>query len=129
MWRMNALIALLGASLISGIVSATDEDWEPVVLKATSLKDNGSKITITLVSGDIIQVSKKDWSSAWSKGVADALKREQAEKRTRSMAEPPSDADASAVIRAKCTKEWPDDFSMRNYCEEKQLDAFRKLNR
>jgi hypothetical protein len=31
------------------------------------------------------------------------------------------------VVRKKCIKEWPDDFSVREYCERKQFDAIRKL--
>lgn len=36
-------------------------------------------------------------------------------------------ADAEAVIRHHCEKEWPDDFSMRAYCIEQQRDALNKL--
>ncbi len=32
-----------------------------------------------------------------------------------------------AVIRAKCAKDWPDDFVMSVYCEEQQLKALAKL--
>ena len=34
-----------------------------------------------------------------------------------------------ALIRSKCANEWPDDYQMRNYCEEQQLKAIRELNR
>lgn len=32
-----------------------------------------------------------------------------------------------SLIRAKCEKDWPDDFVMRNYCEERQRDALAKI--
>lgn len=36
-------------------------------------------------------------------------------------------AEPLAIIRAKCAKDWPDDFVMRNHCEEQQLKALEKL--
>ena len=41
--------------------------------------------------------------------------------------EVPTEAEALPQIRAKCAKDWPDDFKMRLECEEAQLDALRKL--
>jgi len=35
---------------------------------------------------------------------------------------------SDAVIRAKCERDWPDDYVMRNYCEERQREAKAKLN-
>jgi diguanylate cyclase (GGDEF)-like protein len=32
------------------------------------------------------------------------------------------------TIRAKCQKEWPDNFEMQLYCETKQFEAYRKLH-
>jgi hypothetical protein len=32
-----------------------------------------------------------------------------------------------ATLRTKCAQEWSDDYQMRNYCEEKQIEALRKL--
>lgn len=57
------------------------------------------------------------------------MKRNKAENAARSTAEPPSDANAAAMIRSKCSSEWPDDFRMRDYCEKKQIEALRELNR
>lgn len=37
--------------------------------------------------------------------------------------------DVFAVIRAKCQKEWADNFEMQLYCETKQFEAYRKLHR
>jgi len=34
---------------------------------------------------------------------------------------------APAVIRAHCAREWPDDYSMRAYCEKQQNEAVRTL--
>jgi hypothetical protein len=31
------------------------------------------------------------------------------------------------MIRAKCAREWPDDFRMRAHCEERQREALRQL--
>jgi hypothetical protein len=33
------------------------------------------------------------------------------------------------TIRAKCAGDWPTDYSMRDYCEEKQIGALRTLER
>ncbi|HXG70557.1 MAG TPA: hypothetical protein VNJ04_08095 [Gemmatimonadaceae bacterium] len=33
----------------------------------------------------------------------------------------------TAVIRPKCAKDWPDDFTMRAYCEQAQQTALRAL--
>jgi hypothetical protein len=33
------------------------------------------------------------------------------------------------TIRSKCEAEWPEDFSVRNYCEETQLKALATLGR
>ncbi len=32
------------------------------------------------------------------------------------------------VIREKCAGDWVDDFQMRNFCEEQQLNALKALN-
>jgi hypothetical protein len=29
------------------------------------------------------------------------------------------------IIATECAKDWPDDFKMRDYCEEQQLKAIR----
>lgn len=39
----------------------------------------------------------------------------------------PTDAIAAPAIRAKCTKEWPDDFQMRKHCDEEQRTALTTL--
>lgn len=41
----------------------------------------------------------------------------------------PADAEAMATIRKKCATDWPDDFRMRNYCEEQQLKGLAALRR
>jgi hypothetical protein len=32
-----------------------------------------------------------------------------------------------ATLRDQCAKEWPENFRMRNFCEEQQIEALRKL--
>lgn len=44
-----------------------------------------------------------------------------------SNANPPSDEVAGSIIRPKCEKEWPDDFSMRAFCEKQQKKGLEKL--
>ena len=39
----------------------------------------------------------------------------------------PSLAAVQPAIRAKCAKEWPEDFSVRAYCEKTQTEALNKL--
>jgi hypothetical protein len=36
-------------------------------------------------------------------------------------------ADIFTVIRRDCAAKWESDFRMRVYCEDKQIDAYRKL--
>lgn len=38
------------------------------------------------------------------------------------------DTEYDTIIEQKCTADWPDDFSMRAYCEDKQYEWVRKLN-
>lgn len=120
-------ISVLGlTTLIIGVVAA--EEWKPVVLKATSVKDAGSgSLIIELVSGKTIQVSQKDWSSQWSEAIDEAIKNQEMEKAARSSAEPPSESAAAAMIRSHCADEWPDDFRMRKYCEDQQYEGLRAL--
>jgi hypothetical protein len=40
--------------------------------------------------------------------------------------DPPLD---TSIIRPKCTKEWPDDFAMRAYCEQQQKNSLDALGR
>jgi len=109
---------------------AAAQEWIPVVLKANSVEDDGSgNLIITLVSGVTIEVAKKDWSLEWSEGVENTLRSQEAEKMARSSAEPPSDADAAAMIRSHCAQEWPDDFKMRKYCEDQQYKGLRALRK
>lgn len=35
--------------------------------------------------------------------------------------------DKVAIIRRHCADQWPDQFDMRLYCEDKQYDALRTL--
>ena len=46
-------------------------------------------------------------------------------------APPPADAAPGdpGVIRPRCAKEWPDDFTMRAFCEKQQREAFDKLHK
>lgn len=39
----------------------------------------------------------------------------------------PTSSPALSQIRDKCAKDWPNDFAMRNFCEEQQLEALEKL--
>ena len=39
----------------------------------------------------------------------------------------PEEPNAAEIIRDKCKKEWPDDFQMRNYCEDRQWEGLEKL--
>jgi hypothetical protein len=39
----------------------------------------------------------------------------------------PEEPNAAEIIREKCKSEWPDDFNMRNYCENIQWEGLAKL--
>lgn len=41
--------------------------------------------------------------------------------------EPTEVTNYKTIIKEDCEKEWGSDFSMRAYCEKKQLDAYNKL--
>jgi hypothetical protein len=102
--------------------------WKPVVLKASSVSDDGSgNIVIQLSSGKTITVPKTDLSNEWSAAVGEALVNQQRAKEAISSAEPPSDQQAASLIRGKCAQDWPDDYKMRKYCEDKQYQALRVL--
>ncbi len=38
-------------------------------------------------------------------------------------------SDAQTTIKAHCAKDWPDDFEMRRYCEQKQNDGLFTLKK
>jgi hypothetical protein len=103
-------------------------DWKAVVLKAKSVThlENG-KMEILLANGETVQVAKDNWSEAWSGAVDRSIKAQEAEMLARSSAEPPTDQEASAMIREHCAKEWPDDFQMRKFCEDQQYEGLRAL--
>lgn len=126
---MIRIILLLMALVISvSTYPAQIMAWEPVVLKAISVrKDNTGKMTITLSSGTVIVFPSKDKSDQWTKAVVEAMKKARSEKVARSSADPPSDSGASAMIKSKCAREWPDDFSMRKYCQDKQYEGLWAL--
>ena len=129
---MNKLIASTSITfaILIFVGFAVAQEWEAVVLKAISFSDDGSgDFIINLASGMTLRVPKEDWSNQWSEAVNEAIEKEKIEKIARNSAEPPSDASAAPMIRSKCANEWPDDYQMRNYCEEQQLKAIRELNR
>ena len=129
---MNKLIAStsIALTILIFVGFAVAQEWEAVVLKAISFSDDRSgDLIINLVSGMTLRVPKEDWSNQWSEAVNEAIEKEKIEKIARNSAEPPSDASAAPMIRSKCANEWPDDYQMRNYCEEQQLKAIRELNR
>ena len=62
-----------------------------------------------------------------SEAVQSALEAQAAAQDVRSTSEPPTDATAGAIIGSKCAGEWPDDFSMRAYCEKQQREGLANL--
>ena len=123
---MRALTVTLFLSALA--VPGAAEEWTPVVLMATEVQDDGEgSLVIHLSSGQTITVATEDWSESWSSAVAEAIANQEKEAVARSEADPPSDADAAAMIRSKCAREWSDDFAMRKYCEDQQYEALRKL--
>ncbi len=39
----------------------------------------------------------------------------------------PEEPHAAEIIRDKCKNDWPDDFHMRNFCEDNQWEGLAKL--
>ena len=108
--------------------SALAEEWKAVVLKAESFRsDRAGGVVIQLESGRTLNLTGEDWSSNWSKAIEDARAKHRVESAARSSAEPPSDSVANAMISSHCTGEWPDDFRMRKYCQDKQEEGLEAL--
>jgi len=119
------VIVLLVFVLASPLMA---QEWKAIVIKASSSTDDGSgNLIITLASGATIQISRVDWSSMWSEAINKAITNQEMEKAEQSGAEPPSDAAAAAMIRPHCANQWPDDFTMRKYCEDQQYEGLRSL--
>ncbi len=126
--HLTALIIALLLGMMPPPKTVLAQEWQAVVLKASSIKDDGSgKITVKLKSGATIRVPKTDWSKPFSDAVDTAIRDQQSEKAARSNASPPSSAAAASLIRSKCASEWPDDFRMRKYCQDQQNAGLQAL--
>jgi hypothetical protein len=116
--------------LVAAVSFAQDEqNWEAVVLKATSIQDANGGILMTLVSGQQIQIDKADRSESWSTGVNDAIEQARAKESAAAGSAPPSDDAARPGIRAACSEKWGSDYKMQKYCQDKQFDALSVLRR
>ena len=94
-----------------------------------------SHVDVTLQSGAVVRLRTDDVSDARlgflrtvlaeaaSVGVASAS----AGDTSGDTVEPTDNADAVSVIRASCTKDWPDDFRMRAYCQQQQDEGLAAL--
>jgi hypothetical protein len=99
-----------------------------LVLKVRSQELAGQGVVlVTLVSGAQIRIPVGDIDELLSKAVESAMASQAADRQARTTLELPSQTIASAAARSKCAKEWPDDFSMRAYCENQQREALAKL--
>jgi len=67
------------------------------------------------------------WSSEWSDALNSAIENKEKTAAAQSSSEPPSDEDATPLIRARCASKWSGDYSMQKYCQDKQFEALRKL--
>ena len=125
---MNRFCILMAAAAWFLITDAYAVTWEPVVLKATSIRQgSGGMLVITLSSGSVIKVPSGDRSISWTKAVEEGIRKEQSDSAVRSTSSPPSDAAAAAMIRSKCARDWPENFRMRKYCEDQQYQGLRAL--
>ena len=105
----SVVMAFLSLHLIAPPQSQT------VVLKVRSSKpsSDGKSTVVTLESGTTVTIPTVDIDGGVST--------------------PPSTAGAgdpaldTSVIRPKCAKEWPDDFSVRAFCEKTQHEAVEAL--
>lgn len=128
MKRTFPYVLLQCSIAVLAIASASADEWNAIVLKAKKIEaPKSGQLHVELMSGERIVVPEKDWSRDYSLAVDKAIENDRSEQRVRSNDAPPSDADASGVIRQKCSGDWPDDFRMRKFCEDQQYKALRTL--
>jgi hypothetical protein len=125
---MRTICYLAVAAVISSSsLTAQEDDWQAVVLMASSVAQADGSVSVTLFSGRTVNFSSEEWSASWSEGVDKALAAQRDKEHESIGYQPPSDAAARPGIRAKCTADWTDDFKMQKYCQDKQFEALRVL--
>ena len=100
--------------------SATNEKIYAVAIKATKAtptEDGG--IELVFPSGLKITLKSSDWSREWT----DLIISSQNNQSTQSK---PAGSVLSG-IKAKCEKEWPDDFAVQKFCIDQQMGSYSKL--
>ena len=109
-FSFRAGIVICGLTLAATVFA----QQSTLTLKVTSSQPSadGKTVQITLASGATISVPAADVESPPTP-VA-----------TAAAGAPVID---TSIIRPKCAKEWPDDFSVRAYCEKTQNEAVAKL--
>ena len=131
------IMVLFGCAVHESAVAAQDESV--VVLNATAVHRTATGMyEITLSSEVVITVWPHDLNSP----ATDKLLKVLSVKPVRSTIAAPTPAVASAPatrytpqvtsgvggIRSKCATDWPDDFSMRAFCERQQHESVGKLD-
>lgn len=107
--------------------------------------DGQSHVKVTLFSGATVRVRSDDIRDARLTFLRTALReavaaeqalalqrgpaQAQAAQPSRDPAGPPPLEAAISIIRAKCAKDWPDDFTMRAYCQKQQDEGLAELHR
>ena len=92
-------------------------------------------VDVTLFSGAVVRIPSGDISDPrlafLRTALAEAIGEDKARAPISSLKsgnEAPTSGDSVQVIRAKCAKDWPDDFRMRAYCQEQQEAGIAALS-
>lgn len=109
------------------ITAAAPNQWMILKIKTWSPETDGT--SVTLESGQSVRLGRGDVDTARQGALVMAWNPvggtapDKAPDVT-AVAAPALD---TSIIRPKCAKEWPDDFSVRAYCEKTQNEAVTKL--
>lgn len=122
---MRITLALIVAGVLT-LHATGAQEAQVVVLKARSSQPSadGKHKLVTLESGATIAIPASDIDDNLTAAVRQATAREPKPAAPSFTSEPPLD---TSIIRPKCAKEWPDDFSVRAYCEKTQNEAVQTL--
>jgi hypothetical protein len=118
---------VFGVCLLTVSVGQTPQSSLVLRVKARQTMPDGS-VGLTLQSGRQITVSLADVDEQMTQTVNSTATSAPAQTATASATALPPIASAAGVIRAKCTKDWPDDFQMRAFCEKQQTAALTTLH-
>lgn len=123
---MNKAALVLVVLVLSTSLSAQDQNRVVLKLGAglSALGDpQDGKVTLTLASGAKITVALTDIDIPLMRQISGAA---QPSGTSEALVSP---SQSSAILTAKCQKEWASDFRMQSYCIDQQKEALTALQR